>query len=111
MLEIVAGIGDHYEICARHDAAQPQGELGATDATAQRNNETAICGGAHRNRSSSAGRIKAAPGKGDPDHGTPRTSTIGLASSACPITSDAALAISSANPVWVTRSARSNRSG
>ena len=45
------------------------------------------------------------------DQARPRTSTAGRASSAWPISREAAAAISSANPVWVTRSARPNRSG
>src|SRR5262249_39635093 len=106
MLEVVAGIGDHHEVGARHDTAQPERELGAADAAAQRDDEgfARIAGGAHRNRSSSAERISAAADDGVPDQVSPRTSTIGRPSSACPMMSDAALAISSANPLWVTRS-------
>src|SRR5262245_52305856 len=118
MLEVVAGIGDHHEIGAGHDAAQPQRELGAADAAAQRDDESLgrislgrMAGGAHRNKSSSAERISAAAGEGGPDQLRPRTSTIGRASSACPMTSDAALAISSANPVWVTCRGGPDRSG
>src|SRR5215510_7920942 len=83
MLEVVAGIGDHHEIAARHDAAEPQRELGAADAAAQRDDEalSRIADGAHRNKSSSAARISAAAGAGGPDQVSPRTSTIGRASS------------------------------
>ena len=42
---------------------------------------------------------------------TPRINTMGVPSSACPISSDAAAASSSARPTWVMRSARPNRSG
>src|SRR5205823_2379629 len=113
MLEVVAGIGDHQEVGAGHDAAQPERELGAANAAAQRDDEgfARIAGGAHRNKSSSAERISAAAGDGAPDQARPRTSTVGRPSSPCPMMSDAALAISSANPVWVTRSSCPNRSG
>src|SRR5262249_57444433 len=103
--EVVAVIGDHEGVGGGQDGAQPERELGAADAAAQRDDEglARIAGGAHRNRSSSAERISAAAGDGAPDQLSPRTSTIGRPSSACPMMSDAALAISSANPVWVTR--------
>src|SRR5262249_56056318 len=89
------------------------GEVGGGGAGGQRDGESFghMAGGGHRNKSSSAERIRAAAGEGGPDQDRPRTSTIGRASSACPMMSDAALAISSANPVWVTRSACPNRSG
>ena len=41
----------------------------------------------------------------------PRTSTAGMPSSACPITSEAAAATSSANPISVARKVRPKRSG
>src|SRR5262245_56249633 len=101
MLEVIARIGDHHEIGARHDAAEAQHELGAADAAAQCDDHALgrVAGGAHWNKSSSAERISAAADEGGPDQDTPRTSTIGRASSACPMLSDAALAISSAKPV------------
>ena len=105
MLEVVAGIGHHHEIGARHDPAQPERKLGAADAAGQRDDE-ALAGvrdGVHRNKSSSGARISVAAGVGGPDQARPCTSTTGCASSDCPISGDAALAISSANPVWVTR--------
>src|SRR5262249_34089788 len=108
MLEVVAGIDHGHEVCARHDAAEPQSELGAANAAAQRDDSPAC--GAHRNKSSSAGRSRVAAGDGGSDQDSPCTSTIGLPSSACPMTSEAALAISSANPVCVTRNACPNKS-
>src|SRR2546429_276808 len=47
-------VAPHEGPAPRHAAAQPQRELGTADAAAQRDDEIAICGGAHRNRSSSA---------------------------------------------------------
>ena len=103
MLEVVAGIGDHHEIGRGHHAAQAEHQLGATDATGKGDNEASRRrrgrAPVHRNKSSSGGRISDPPGVAAPVQDSPRTSTTGCASSACPMMSDAALAISSANPV------------
>src|SRR5208282_3112510 len=104
MLEIVAGIGDDGQRSGRQDAIEPECELGAADPARQREH-------AHRKRSCSAGRTKAAAGTSGADQVRPRTSTIGIASSACPIKSPAAAAISSAKPVSVTSNSRPKRSG
>src|SRR5712691_13352021 len=105
MLEVVAGIGHHHEIGCRHDTAQSQHQLGAADSAGQRDDETLVAtsGGAHRNKSSSGGRINVAAGDAGSVQARPRTSTTGCASSACPMSSEAAPAISSANPVWMKR--------
>src|SRR5947209_8969906 len=104
MLEIVAGIGDDGQLSRGQNAIETEGQLGAADPARQRQH-------AHRKRSCSAGRIKAAPGASGADQRSPRTSTIGTASSACPINSPAAAAISSAKPVSVTSNSRPKRSG
>src|SRR5690242_13925743 len=103
MLEIVTGIGDHGQRIRREDAVEAEGELGAADATGKRQY-------AHRNRSCSAGRTRSAAGASGAVQESPRTTAIGIASSAWPMTSDAAAAISSAKPVSVTSSLRPNRS-
>src|SRR5262249_57695288 len=90
MLEVVAGMADQHEIVARHDAAQAQSELGAADPAAQRDDQATPCH-AHRNTSSSAGRIREAPGAAGCDHVSPRTSTAGRPSSAWPTPGGAAL--------------------
>src|SRR6476659_11202162 len=114
MLEVVAGIGDHHELGGRHHPAQPEHELGAADATGKGDNEASgrrrDRAPVHRNKSSSGGRISDSPGVAAPVQDSPRTSTAGCASSACPMMSDAALAISSAKPVSVTRNSWANRS-
>jgi probable F420-dependent oxidoreductase len=68
-------------------------------------------GVATRNRSSVAGRTSSAALVAGSLQVSPRTSTTGCASSAWPITSDAAAAISSAKAEMVTCSVRPNRSG
>jgi hypothetical protein len=94
MLEIVAGIDDHRQVIRVHDTYKAKDQLGAPDASGKRDHEAAL--GAHLNRSSSGERIRAVPGVGGPDQARPRTSTAGIPSSACPMRSDAAPAISSA---------------
>src|SRR6266478_2417900 len=106
MLEVVAGVADHHEIGRGHDTAQAQSELGAADAAGQGDDQTLVglslgSGAAHRNKSSSAARISAAAGASGTSQVSPRTRMTGRASSDCPINSEAALAISSANPVCV----------
>ena len=105
MLEVVAGVGDHDEFAGRQHAAQAERELGAADAARERDHARWGCG-RQRNRSSSAERTSAAPVDASALQLRPRTRTAGCASSASPITSEAAAAISSAKPVCVTRSAR-----
>src|SRR5205823_14146646 len=104
MLEIVAGVGDDGQLSRRQNAVEAEGQLGAADSPRQRQD-------AHRKRSCSAGRIRAAAGTSGADQRSPRTSTIGTASSAWPISNPAAAAISSAKPVSVTSNSRPNRSG
>src|SRR5713101_7803877 len=99
MLEIIAGIGDHGQRPERQYAVEAERQLGAADPARQREH-------AHRKRSCSAGRISAAAESSGADQLRPRTSTIGTASSAWPINSPAAAAISSANPVSVTSNSR-----
>src|SRR6516225_5693213 len=104
MLEIVAGIGDHGQRSVRQHAIEAERQLGAADPARQREH-------AHRKRSCSAGRTRAAAGWSGADQARPRTSTIGIASSACPIRIPAAAAISSAKPVSLTSNSRPKRSG
>src|SRR5271155_3007594 len=75
MLEIVAGVGDDGQLSRWQNTVQAEGQLGAADPARQRQH-------AHRKRSCSAGRIKAAAGISGADQPSPRTSTIGTASSA-----------------------------
>ena len=100
MLEVVAGIGDDDQIVAAAAiAAQAERELGAADAAGQCD---ASRSRAHRNRSSSGGRIRLAAVDAGADQRKPRTRTTGGASSAWPITSEAAAATSSAKPTTLT---------
>src|SRR5882757_2002275 len=99
MLEIVPGVGDDGQLIGRQYAVEPERELGPADPTGQRHHP-------HRNRSCSGGRTSAAAGASGADQVRPRTKTIGVPSSACPCTSEAAAAISSAKPVSVTSSLR-----
>src|SRR5436190_19779871 len=98
MFEIVAGVGDHEQFVVRQDTAQTQCQLGAADATGQCHDQSF----AHRNRSSAAGRTSSDAPLSGPRHVRPRTTTTGWPSAPCPITSDAAAAISSAWPVMLT---------
>ena len=98
MLEIVAGIRDHEQFVGRQDAAQTERQFGAADPAGQRHDKSL----AHRNISSSAGRTSPDAGLSGPRHVRPRTITTGWPSAPCPITSDAAAAISSACPVILT---------
>src|SRR6516164_4089833 len=107
MLEIVAGVGDHKQFVGRQDAAETKRQFGAADPAGQRHDKSF----AHRNMSSSAGRTSSDAALSGPRHVRPRTTTTGWPSAPCPITSDAAAAISSAWPVMLTWSLRPNRSG
>src|ERR1700722_11542511 len=107
MLEIVACIRDHEQFVGRQDAAQTERQFGAADPAGQRQDKSL----AHRNISSSAGRTSSDAGLSGPRHVRPRTITTGWPSAPCPITSDAAAAISSACPVMLTWRPRPNRSG
>src|SRR5581483_5309728 len=98
MLEIVAGVGDHEQLVDRQDAAQTERKFGAADAAGQRHDQSL----AHRNRSSAAGRTSSDAALSGPRHARPRTITTGWPSAPCPITSEAAAAISSAWPVMLT---------
>src|SRR5262249_2642536 len=98
MLEIVAGVGDQEQFVGRQDAAQTERQFGAADPAGQRHDKTF----AHRTLSSSAGRTSADAQLSGPLHVRPRTRTTGWPSAPCPITSDAAAAISSACPVMLT---------
>src|SRR5437660_10221286 len=98
MLEIVAGVSDDCQRIGRQDTVEAQRQLGAADAAGQREDRSIA---AHLNKSCSGGRTRAAAGASGADHERPRTSTIGVASSAWPWTSEAAAAISSAKPVSV----------
>src|SRR5215472_4045076 len=109
MLEIVTGVGYHHQRSRWQDAVEAERELGAADSARQREHEP--LGPAHRKRSCSAERTRAAAGRSGADQARPRTSTMGTASSACPIKSPAAAAISSAKPVSVTSNSLPKRSG
>src|SRR5262245_45064921 len=98
MLEIVAGVGDHEQFVGRQDAAQTEHQFGAADAARERYDESF----AHRNKSSAAGRTSSEAALSGPRQVSPRTITTGWPSAPCPITSDAAAAISSACPVMLT---------
>src|SRR5262249_48769889 len=98
MLEIVAGIGDNQQFLGRQDAAQTEREFRAADPAGQRHDESF----AHRNMSSAAGRTSSDAALSGPRQVRPRTITTGWPSAPCPITSDAAAAISSACPVILT---------
>ena len=98
MLEIVAGVGDHEQFVGRQDAAQTERQFGAADPAGQRHDKSF----AHRNMSSAAGRTSSDAALSGPRHVRPRTITTGWPSAPCPITSDAAAAISSACPVMLT---------
>src|ERR1700756_4704054 len=97
MLEIVAGVGDHEQLVGRQDAAQTERQLGAADPAGQRHDKAF----AHRNMSSAAGRPSSDAALSGPRQFRPRTITTGWPSAPCPITSDAAAAISSAGPVML----------
>src|SRR5579871_664044 len=107
MLEIIANIGDDDEIFGLDDPAQAQRELGAADAAGERDDKIPT----HRNRSSLEGRMTAAAVDSGADQRKPRIRTTGDASSAWPITSEAAAAISSAKPMMLASSLRPKRSG
>src|SRR5262245_50283233 len=98
MLEIVAGVRDHEQLVGRQDAAETERQFGAADTTGQCHDQPF----AHRNRSSAAGRTSSDAALSAPRHVNPRTITTGWPSAPCPITSDAAAAISSACPVMLT---------
>ncbi len=108
MLEVIAGIGDHHQIAAGHDPAEAERELAAADAAAQCDHDPA--------RSPEQILVRRRGSASRPARAAASTTGLctriaGRASSDCPISSDAALAISSAKPVCVTRSACPNRSG
>src|SRR5258705_822393 len=98
MLEIVAGVGDHEQFAGRQDAAQTECQFRAADPAGQRHDQSF----AHRNMSSAAGRTSSDAALSGPRPVRPRTITTGWPSAPCPITSDAAAAISSACPVTLT---------
>src|SRR5581483_11464717 len=98
MLEIVAGVGDNKQFVGRQHAAQAERQFGAANPTGQRHDQSS----AHRNISSAAGRTSSDAALSEPRHVRPRTMTTGWPSAPCPITSDAAAAISSAWPVMLT---------
>src|SRR5579871_5854393 len=98
MLEIVAGVGDHQQVIGRQDAAQAQHQFGSPNPAGQRYDKSP----AHRNMSSAAVRTSSDAPLSGPRHARPRTITTGWPSAPCPITSEAAAAISSAWPVMLT---------
>src|SRR5450755_1867742 len=98
MLEIVAGVSDHEQFVGRQDEAQTEHQFCAADPAGQRHDKSL----AHRNMSSSAGRTSSDALLSGPPHVRPRTTTTGWPSAPCPITRDAAAAISSACPVMLT---------
>src|SRR5262245_59996168 len=107
MLEIVAGVDDYGQPVRTEHVIEADREFGPADAPAQRN-DVAL---AHRNRSVSIGRTRAAADVAGSSQSKPRNSTAGCPSAPCPISSEAAAAISSATAISVTRSLRPNRSG
>src|SRR5207302_7695792 len=98
MLEIVAGVGDDEQLVGWQDEAQTEGQFGAADPAGQCHHKSFV----HRNMSSAAGRTSSDAPLSGPRHVRPRTTTMGWPSAPCPITSDAAAAISSACPVMLT---------
>src|ERR1700730_12726397 len=98
MLEIVASIGDHEQFVGRQDEAQTERQFGAADPAGQRHDKAFPA----RTMASAAGRTSSDAGLSGPCHVRPRTTTTGWPSAPCPITSDAAAAISSACPVMLT---------
>src|SRR6185437_2546967 len=110
MLEVVAGVDDDGQLFGCEHAREAERELGAANAAAQRNNVACLRACHHRNKSISFGRNREATGNAGASQLTPRTCTAGRPSAACPITSDAAAAISSATATSVTRILRPNRS-
>src|SRR5580692_508218 len=107
MLEIIANIGDDEQVVRLDDPAEAQRELGATDAAGERHHKIPT----HRNRSSFEGRMRVAAVDSGADQRKPRMRTTGDASSAWPMRSEAAAAISSAKPMTLTSSVRPKRSG
>ncbi len=111
MLEVVAGIGDHQQVAGRQHAAQAERELGAADAAGKRNHarhSRSLTGTGPR----AAGGPDVAAGDAGPRPGRGRAPAPPAAPRpTLPMSSEAAAAISSANPVSVTRSARPKRSG
>ena len=115
MLEIVAGIGDDGQLAGRQHAAEAERQLGAADPARQRHHDRVVLW-RHRNRILGSRAPPGAPARrrvaSGADQVRPRTRTTGVASSACPITSEAAAAISSAKPGFGDLAAsRPNRSG
>src|SRR5574337_48649 len=53
MFEVIADVGHDEQIVRRQDAAKPEGELGAPDASRKSDDKTAV----HRNKSSSGERM------------------------------------------------------
>src|SRR5215831_11556961 len=98
MLEIVAGVGDYEQFVGRQDEAQAERQFGPADPAGQCHDQSF----AHRNMSSAAGRTSSDAPLWGPLHVKPRTTTTGWPSPPCPITSDAAAAISSACPAMLT---------
>src|SRR5882672_3736746 len=98
MLEIVARVGDHEQFVGRQDATQTERQFGTADPAGQRHDKSF----AHLNMSSAAGRTSSDAPLSGLRHVRPRTTTTGWPSALCPITSDAAAAISSACPVTLT---------
>src|SRR5262249_29845166 len=94
MLEIVGGV-DHYAQPPAEEACQPKRELGAANATRERDvgSPRAV---AHRNKSCALGRSSAEAGRAAAVHARPRTSAAGRASAASPMASTAADATASA---------------
>jgi hypothetical protein len=80
MLKIVARVGDHCQRPRRQYAIEAERQLGAADPARQCKYKTLLP--AHRKRSCSTGRTKAAAGMAGADQARPRTNTIGTASSA-----------------------------
>src|SRR5579883_812144 len=108
MLEIVAGVDAEHEPVRRARAIKPECELGAAHAAADREDGPF----AHRKRSSSLVRRSALAGAAARSpQSSPCTSTAGRRSPACPMTSEAAAAISSASAICVTRSLLPKRYG
>src|SRR5258708_39584389 len=87
MDKIVTGVDDDSKFFGVKHSGQSKRELGTSDSAGQRQN--------HRNRSFTGGRTRSIAFP-SPLHVSPRTITMGRASSPWPISSDADAAISSA---------------
>ena len=103
MVEIVAGVDEDREVAGRQYAIEPERELRAAHAAADRQHSRRT---AHWKRSSASGLIRAWPSPSAAIQCSPRTRTAGVLSAASPIAMPAAAATASASATWVVSSVR-----